>query len=284
MNDELLVHTESTFKASQGVELYQQWWAPPGEKCGVVVICHGIAEHSGRYDHIARYLVSRGYQVGSFDLRNHGHSGDHSIYVHSFDDYLNDMDIFLSQAVKLSAGKPVFLLGHSMGGTITTLYTITRQPNFLNGIVLSAPAVKFGSDISPSLIKLAGILSILTPHLKTVKLDNASISHDPDVKSRYDSDPLNYRQGVPARTGAELNRAILAIQAGMATITLPVLILHGSADQLADINGSRMLYEAITSSDKTLKIYEGFYHEIMNEVEKERVLNDIGNWLDAHRP
>jgi alpha-beta hydrolase superfamily lysophospholipase len=224
MNDNLIEHIESKFKASQGVELYQQWWTPQGDIRGVVVICHGIAEHSGRYDHVARFLCARGYRVGSFDLRNHGQSGDHSIFVNAFDDYLADLDIFLANARDSAGGKPIFLMGHSMGGTIVTLYTITRKPDFLKGIVLSAPAVKIGDDISPLLIKISGLLSVLTPRLKTITLDSASISHDPEVMKRYDQDPLNYRGGIPARTAAELNGAIQRIQANMEAITLPVLI------------------------------------------------------------
>ena len=281
MNDNLVSHVEGQFKAGQGVELYQQWWMPPGSARGVVVLCHGIAEHSGRYDHVARFLCMRGYRVGSFDLRNHGRSGDHSIFVNAFDDYLSDLDVFVSNARQTDPGKPFFLLGHSMGGTIAALYAITRKPDFLAGMVLSAPAVKLGDDISPLLIKVSGILSRLTPHLKTITLSAASISHDAEVLVRYNEDPLNYRGGIPARTGAELNGAVQRIQADMDTIILPVLIVHGSQDKLADINGSRALYQRIRSTDKTFKTYEGYYHEVMNEIGKEVVLNDIVDWMDT---
>jgi acylglycerol lipase len=283
MNEIVIEHVESKFKAANGVELYQQWWTPHTDIKGIVVICHGIAEHSGRYDHVARFLCRLGYTVGSFDLRNHGHSGDHSIIVNKFDDYLADLDIFLANARSSAADKPIFLLGHSMGGTIVTLYTITRQPDFLKGIVLSAPAVKIGDDISPLLIKFAGVLSVLTPRLKVVKLDSASISHDPEVMKSYDQDPLNYREGLPARTAAELNGAVQRIQVNMEAIRLPILILHGTEDKLADINGSRALYQRVSSTDKTFKPYEGYYHEVMNEIGKGVVLKDIGDWLDAHR-
>jgi acylglycerol lipase len=283
MSEMQIQHIESQFKVAPQTELYQQWWTPGGEIKGIVAICHGIAEHSGRYDHVARFLCGLGYSVGSFDLRNHGHSGDHSIFVNKFDDYLADLDIFLNNARSAAGEKPIFLLGHSMGGTIVTLYTITRQPAFLKGIVLSAPAVKIGDDISPLLIKIGGVLSLLTPRLKVIKLDATSISHDPEVMKRYDQDPLNYRNGIPARTGSELNNAVQRIQASMETINLPVLIVHGTQDKLADINGSQSLYQRISSADKTFKTYEGYYHEVMNEIGKEAVLKDIGDWLDAHR-
>ena len=282
MGSTRIENIESTFKAARGVELYQQWWTPGVDIKGTVIICHGIAEYSGRYDHVARFLCGLGYRVGSFDLRNHGHSGKHDIFVDKFDDYLADLDIFVANARASNQGKTVFLLGHSMGGTIVTLYTITRQPDFLNGIVLSAPAVKMGDDISPLLIRIAGVLSVVTPRLKVVKLDASSISHDPEVMKRYDSDPYNYRDGIPARTGAELNGAIQCIQANMEAIRLPVLIVHGTEDRLADINGSRALFQRASSSDKTFKSYEGYYHEVMNEIGKEAVLKDIGDWLDAH--
>jgi acylglycerol lipase len=282
MNAAPIEHNESHFTASQGVELYQQWWTPAGGYKGVVILCHGIAEHSGRYDHVARFLCGRGYRVGSFDLRNHGRSGDHSIFVNAFDDYLADLEVFITQERENSADSPMFLMGHSMGGTIVTLYNITRKPDFLAGLVLTAPAVKIGDDISPLLIKISGMLSVLTPRLKTITLDAASISHDPEVMRRYNDDPLNYRGGLPARTGAELNGAVKRIQANMEAINLPVFIAHGTQDKLADLNGSRMLYQRISSSDKTLKTYDGYYHEVMNEIWKEVVLNDIGDWMDAH--
>ncbi|MCE1252141.1 MAG: alpha/beta hydrolase [Anaerolineae bacterium] len=277
-----IIHNEDFFTGSQGLQLYRQWWLPKGELNGVVVICHGIAEHSGRYAHVAEMLCGQGFAAGSFDLVNHGRSGDLSIFVDAFDTYLADMDIFMEQAQQKAAGKPVFMLGHSMGGTVTTLYVITRQPQNLKGFILSAPAVKIGSDISPFLIKVSGVISALAPHLKTIVLDNDTISKDPEVKRRYDADPLNYRGGVPARTGAELNRAIGRIQANFKAVTLPFLLMHGTADRLADINGSRMLYEQAASKDKTFKTYQGLFHEIMNEPEKDLVFEDILAWLKTH--
>ena len=282
MSDAETIHTEGVFKGSQGVDLFYQTWSPSGEIKAVVIICHGIAEHSGRYDHIARFLNTHGCRVASYDIRNHGRSGDLSIYVSSYDDYLADLDAFVALVRRENPGKPLFLMGHSMGGTTSALYTITRKPDFLNGVILSAPAVKIGADISPFLLKLSGLLSVITPHLKTVVLDNRSISRDPQVIQKYDDDPLNYRGGIPARTGAELNRAILCIQANMEAITQPGLIVHGTADRLADINGSSDLYERISSKDKSFKTYEGYYHEVMNEIGKEAVLNDIAAWIDSH--
>ena len=282
MEEKMINHQTGTFSASQGSELFQQSWIPEGEIKAHVILFHGLAEHSGRYEHVARFLGQEGYGAYTFDIRNHGKSGDHSIYVNSFDDFLADADVFIANVRRTAQGKPLFLMGHSMGGTIATLYCITRKPDFLNGVILSAPAVKMGNDISPLLVKISGILSVLTPHLKTIVLDNHSISHDPQVVQWYNNDPLNYRGGIPARTGAELNRAVQRIQADMEAITQPVLIVHGEDDPLVDINGSRMLYERVSSLDKTFKSYPGFYHEVMNEVQKEIVLRDIGDWIKKH--
>ena len=282
MSDAQIQHIESSFKAAQGVELYQQWWTPEKEIKGTVIICHGIAEYSGRYDHVARFLCGLGYRVGSFDLRNHGHSGKGDIFVDKFDDYLADLDVFIANVRASNHAAPLFLLGHSMGGAIVTLYSITRQPDFIKGIVVSAPSVKIGDDISPLLIRVSGLLSMLTPRVKTVTLDITSLSRDPEVMKRINADPYHYRAAIPARTGAELIGATQRIQANMEAVCLPVLILHGTEDHLADIAGSRMLFERVNSSDKTFKSYEGYYHEIMNEIGKDAVLKDIGDWLDAH--
>jgi alpha-beta hydrolase superfamily lysophospholipase len=271
---------EGLFEAGEGLRLFEQWWRPESEPKAVVVIVHGYAEHSGRYIHVAEHLIRNGYAVDTFDLRGHGRSEGARAFVRSFDEYLEDLDLFLGRACKRNPEKPVFLLGHSMGGGITPLFVITRNAD-LQGLVISAGALQINKDISPLLIRISGIMGRLFPKLPTIKLDSSAISRDLEVVKLYDSDPLNYRGGTLARTGAEMVRATKRIQAQMETVSLPLLILHGTADRLTDVEGSRQLYARACSKDKTLKLYEGFYHEILNEPEKEQVMNDVVQWLDA---
>jgi len=277
------MHSEGTFKAKDGLDLYEQWWLPEGEMKAMVVIVHGLAEHSGRYAHVARALNEQGYGVGSYDQHGHGKSdpsGPKAV-IDTFDGLWDDLDIFMARAHERADGKPIFLFGHSMGGEIIISYALKRQPE-VKGLLASAAAVQISDDISPILITVASVLSKIAPKMPTVVLDGTAISRDQAVVEKYDSDPLNYRGGVPARTGGEMNRIIKFIKANMEKITLPILIMHGTADRLAAPQGSKDLYARVQSTDKTLKLYEGFYHEILNEPEQGEVIADMVQWLDAH--
>jgi acylglycerol lipase len=274
-------HEEGNFQTNDGLKLFEQSWQPAKKTKAVIVIIHGYAEHSGRYAHVADYFVNHGYAVETFDLRAHGKSSGKSgkTYIDSFDEFLSDVDLFLKRVQERHPNKIIFLLGHSVGGAIVTLYTITRNPD-LKGIILSGPTLKISDDISPLLVKLSSVIGKVLPKLPTIKVDGTAISRDPEIVKKYDNDPLNYRGGIPARTGAEVTRATKLIQEQMEAIKLPLLILHGTADRISDPEGSKQLYERAQSKDKTLKLYDGFYHEIFNEIEKESVLADIVEWLE----
>jgi len=272
--------SEMTLTTPDNFTLFEQTWSCDNAK-GLVLITHGIAEHSGRYQHVAQSLVEGGYTVIGFDLRGHGQSSGKRNYINSFQDYLNDLDLVLARAKEKYSTLPLFIFGHSMGGGIVSLFMIERQSE-VKGILLSGPSVKVSDDISPLLQKISGLISAILPKLPVVTLDSSDISKDPAVVKAYDDDPLNYRGGVLARTGSELLKATKKITAQASIISAPILIMHGSADKLADVSGSEMLYERVSSQDKTLKIYDGLYHEILNEPEQDQVKLEILAWLDAH--
>ncbi|UCE05162.1 MAG: lysophospholipase [bacterium] len=274
-------HDEGLFKTNDGLILFEQSWQPTKETKAVIVIIHGLAEHSGRYKHVVEYLLNHDYAVETFDLRSHGQSEGKNTYIRSFDEFLDDLDLFLKRVGERHHGKNILLLGHSMGGTIAVLFVISRKTD-LKGIILSGATLKISDEISPFLVRISSILGKLVPKLPTIKVDCNAISRDPEVVKKYDNDPLVYRGGILARTGAEFNRAIKLIQKQMEFVTVPLLILSGAADRLSDPEGSRQLYERAQSNDKALKLYEEFYHEILNEPEKEKVLADIVDWLDGH--
>ncbi|MDZ7342197.1 MAG: lysophospholipase [candidate division KSB1 bacterium] len=273
-------HEDGKFKTNDGLNLFEQRWQPSAEPKAVIIIIHGYAEHSGRYAHVAEYLVNHGYAVETFDLRSHGQSDGKNTFIRSFDEFLSDVDLFFKRVNERHPNQKLFLLGHSMGGLIASLFVVTRKPD-VKGLILSGPSLKISDDISPLLVKLSSVIGKIVPRLPTIKLDGTAVSRDPEIVKKYDTDPLNYRGGIPARTGAEFNRATKMIQEQMEAIDLPLLIVHGTADRLADPAGSQQLYERAQSKDKTLKFYDGFYHEVMNEPEKERVLADIVAWLDG---
>jgi alpha-beta hydrolase superfamily lysophospholipase len=220
-------HREGFFEGTGGLRLYEQYWLPetPAEAKGVVVIVHGLAEHSGRYAHVGQFLAQHGYIAPALDHRGHGQSsGGHTTYVDRYTDWLADLDLFLARVRAEFSGKPLFLLGHSLGGLISTAYVLTYKPE-LRGVLLSGAALKIGADVSPLMVKLAGFLGTVAPNMPTIKLSNSSVSRDPAVMQRYDDDPLNYRGGIPARTGAELNRAVQFVQAHFTEFNLPVRIM-----------------------------------------------------------
>jgi acylglycerol lipase len=276
-----LTQENSTFTAPDGLQLYEQYWQPPAPPKGVVLIVHGYAEHSDRYRHLADFLAHTSYAVASFDLRGHGRSQGERTFINHFDEYLTDLDLFLERVRQRHPGLPLFLLGHSMGGAIAALFAITRQPT-IQGLVLSGPALQAGDGNPAILIALSGLLGRLFPRLPTVALDSTAVSRDPVVVQRYQTDPMVYHGKFLARTAAELLSAMNRIQAGWETLTMPLLVMHGTEDRLAHPTGSKQLHAHARATDKTLKLYQGLYHEIFNEPEQEQVFRDMCDWLDAH--
>jgi alpha-beta hydrolase superfamily lysophospholipase len=263
-----------------GVNIFGQGWRPEGDPRAVLLIAHGLAEHSGRYQHVAEYFVGLGYAVYALDHRGHGRSGGVRADVVRFEDYLADLKTFLDVVKGREPGRRVFLIGHSMGGGIATLFAARYGADF-DGLITSGASVKVEGNVSPLLVGLAKIIALLAPRLPAVPLEVEAVSRDPEVVARYRSDPLNYLGKVRARTGVQLLRAAGLIAAELPHITLPVLVLHGTADRLTDPAGSQMLYDGVSSTDKTLKFYDGLYHEVFNEPEREQVLADVAAWLEA---
>jgi len=170
------------------------------------------------------------------------------------------------------------MVGHSIGGTIAAAYAIFHQDDF-DGLILSGATLKVGAGVSAGLIIAARVLSLLLPKAGLYVIDATAVSRDKGVVSAYVSDPLVYRGKIRARLGIELIKAMETLQRQMPKICLPILVLHGTADQLSDPEGSKILYARVSSRDRTLKLYEGFYHEIFNEPECEQVFADVEAWL-----
>jgi acylglycerol lipase len=280
-NDQTIQHTSGSFTTTDGLSLFEQWWEPAGEYKAMLIIVHGLVEHSGRYAHVAEFFAKRGYSVGTFDLRGHGKSEGKRSLIRSFDNYLNDLGIFLERAHQKIGRKPIFLLGHSMGGTIVAKYMLTRQLD-VKGIVITGGGIKLPQNIPPILSPVVHLVALIFPEMPTLALDARTVSRDPQVVKQYDNDPLNFRGKLPASTGTEMSNAFTFIQKNSNKTTPPILIMSGSEDTMVDPQGSRILYDNLLTKDKTLKIYEGLYHEILNEPEQEQVMEDILSWMQAH--
>ena len=271
-------HTEGSFRGHKDLNLYYQSWLPAGGPQAILLVVHGGAEHSGRYTNLVNYFVPKGYAVCGLDLRGHGKSEGLRFYVERFSDYLTDLKTFFDMVRGEHGDTKIFLVGHSMGGAIATAYTVHHQHE-LAGLLLSGAVLKIPSGQSPALIAAARMLSLLLPKMGVTVLDASAISQDKAVVDAYVNDPLVYRGKIRARLGAEILKTLQELPRQMPEITLPILIMHGTADQLCDPQGSQMLYEQVGSRDKTLKLYEGFYHEIFNEPGHKQVLADMETWL-----
>jgi len=271
-------YEESRLTTAEGLELFAQLWCAAQPKATVALI-HGIAEHSSRYRHVGEFLAARGYSVYTFDLRGHGHSPGQRSLVRHMDEYAGDVAAFLTWVRTVALPVPLFLLGHSMGGLIVSYYVLSQQPD-LQGVVLSAPAVKL-AGVSPLLVRVGRVLARLLPNLPMRQIEFAAISRDPLVIEASAKDLLTYHGGVPAATGMAMLQAIAYVQQQREQWRLPVLMLQGGADRIVDPSGSQEFYAAVPVADKTLKWYDGLYHEILNEPEKEEVMGDICAWLDG---
>jgi acylglycerol lipase len=272
-------HRQGPLQASDGLQLFEQSWSPEVARA-LVVIVHGYAEHSARYESAALHLARNGYAVQAFDLRGHGRSQGRRCFVRAFDDYLDDLHIALLRGTRTWPGKPVFLLAHSLGGLIASLYVISERAR-LSGVVLSAPSVRLGRDFTEFQARASLVLGRVFPHLPMVRCRSSSISRDAAVVHAYQTDALVYHGRVPARTASEIVRAIQRVQLNMERIAVPLLVMHGGQDQVTDSEGSRELWARAGSVDKRIRICDGLYHEIMNEPEKASVLQEISDWLDA---
>ena len=275
-------HREGGFAGVGGVPIFWQSWLPPGPCRGVVVIAHGAGEHSGRYVHVADRLVREGYAVYALDHRGHGQSGGPRALLDRMDNAVADLDTLVLRAEADHPGLPVFLLGHSMGGTVSLCYALRHQDR-LDALALSGPLAALEAA-SPIVRLAARVLSVLTPRLPVIGVDSSLVSRDPAVVQAYNADPLVHHRKLPARTVAELGAAIESFPSRVPEITLPTLILYGTDDGLCPTEGSVMLGNRIGARDLTVKSYPGLYHEILNEPEQEQVMDDLCAWLDVRVP
>ncbi|HCB03407.1 MAG TPA: lysophospholipase [Nocardioides bacterium] len=270
---------EKSFTGVGGTNIVYDLYEPAGDPVGLILVAHGVAEHAGRYQHVADLLVGLGLRVAIPDHRGHGRSGGKRLLARDLSEFTADLETL--RALELVDGRPTYLLGHSMGGCIALDYALDHQDS-LAALVLSAPAVLPGDDINPVLIKVAKVIGKVAPGLPGQKLSSASISRDPEVVAAYDADPLNYRGALPAGIGGAMLRTMDTFPARLPSLRLPLLVLSGTDDKLVNPDGARLVDRLAGSSDKTLKMYDGLFHEVFNEPEQELVLGDVSDWLKAH--
>jgi alpha-beta hydrolase superfamily lysophospholipase len=273
--------TEGSFKGVAGLKIFTREWQPADEPRGVVVISHGLNAHSGLYEWAAQQFTANGLAVYALDHRGRGRSEGERFFVKRFADWTQDLATFIDIVKTREPGLPVFLLGHSAGGVIACVYALQHQDE-IAGLICEDFAYQVPApDVALAIVK--GI-SHVAPHAHVFKLKNEDFSRDPDVVAAMNADPLIANESQPSETMAELARADEMLGKSFRQITLPLLILHGTGDKVTKPSGSKEFYERAGSSDKTLKLYEGHFHDLLADVDKQLVMEDIQAWIDAHLP
>jgi len=277
-----MLRSEGRVEGVGGLPLYWQAWLPTGRPAAVVVLHHGLAEHGGRYPHAVGDLVAAGYGVYALDARGHGRSGGRGAHFGRFSHLVADFDEVVAAVVRPVCAGSVFLLGYSIGGAVALAYAMHCQRPLAGAIVVGS-ALGRGSGISAVRMGAAALLAVAAPHLPILRMPLMQMTQDPEVKRAYRSDPLVHQRRLDACTVAEVAAAMRRLPAEFHRLTLPLLAIHGAADITANPEGSRGLIDGAASHDKTLKMYEGRRHDVLNEPGHEQVTADIVSWLDAHR-
>jgi alpha-beta hydrolase superfamily lysophospholipase len=280
-NQDTGAQARSSVTTADGVSLPLYRWPAIGSARATVALLHGLAEHAGRYAALAGRLNAAGIELVAIDLRGHGHAPGKRAYVKRFDDYLLDAQALLDAAAQSCA--PLFLLGHSMGGAVAALYAIERLDatgRRLSGLILSSPALAPGRDVPRWMLAMSQVISRVYPSFPAMKIDAALLSRLQPVVNANRNDPLVHHGAIPARTGAQLLLAMARIERGRAGLRMPLLVYHGTADKLTEPEGSRAFGQHAGSPDKTLTLHEGSYHETMNDLDRDRVIGALIDWIE----
>lgn len=267
---------EEEIDSAKGLKIFVRSWNPHASPRAVVVICHGVNSHGGQYTWVGEQLSGDGFVTYALDLRGRGRSEGERFYVEDVGDYVSDVAHTVKLAKSRHPGLPVFVLGHSAGGVVSSVYVLDNQAE-LAGFICES----FAFQVPAPGFALAAIKAIshIAPRLPVLTLKNEDFSRDPRAVEALNNDPLTAHEVQPAITVAALVRADERLKAEFPSITLPVLIMHGTADRATVCHGSEFFYQTAGSIDKTLKLYEGHYHDLLNDIGKEQVIGDIREWI-----
>lgn len=276
-------HSFDGVGGSSGTRIVYDVWSPDvGQSAltGVVVLCHGYAEHARRYDHVAQRFGEAGFVVYALDLRGHGRSAGKRVYLKNITEYTADFHRLVGIATAAHPGLKRVVLGHSMGGGVVFTYGV-EHPDDYELMVLSGPAVYAQDAVSGLMIGVAKVLGSVLPGLPVENLPAEAVSRDPEVVAAYEADPLVHHGKLPAGIAKALLNVGETMPQRAPAITAPLLVVHGEKDSLIPVTGSQRLVEHVGSTDVTLKVYPGLFHEVFNEPERDEVLDDVVSWIEA---
>jgi alpha-beta hydrolase superfamily lysophospholipase len=272
--------TEGSFEGSGGLSLFRRSWLCDSPE-RVLVLVHGFAEHSGRYEDLGAWFAARGCAVHGYDHRGHGRSQGARNFVVGIGDYLDDLGVLLEIVASEHPGMPVTIVGHSMGGLVSLAFAQERKPDIAS-LVTSGPALVLGPAMGGAKLVLLRLLRRLVPRmLLSSGLQSGGLSHDPEVARLYDADPLVDTRMTPG-LGVAMTDAIKRTAGGGAEIEVPLLMLHGGDDPLCSPNGSQTFFDGLPAGaapPSAIHIYPGLFHEIFNEPEKQEIFETVLGWV-----
>ena len=266
--------------AADGTKLQAYAWQPGGATRASLVIVHGLRDHASRYGALASALAAQGIAVYAQDHRGHGRSGGNRQAFDSIAQLVGDVHLAVQEAQRRNPGQPVFLYGHSLGGLVATHYSL-EHPGALRGLVLTGPALKLDPSVNGVQQSLVRFLGAILPNLPAQPIDDTQFVREASARAELAADPLIVHANLPARSAVAGLDGIEAIQKRMGEVSVPLLILHGTADKGTNIQGSRELHARAASADKTFKPLEGVYHDVMHEPERDAIIADVVGWVTA---
>jgi len=270
---------ESTFEGVGGLNIFTRSWQPEGKARGVIVIVPGFNSHSGQYLWVGEQFAAKDLAAYAIDLRGRGRSEGERYYVEKMEDYTDDVTTLVRTAKSENPDLPVFILGHSAGGVVSCVYALDHQSE-IDGLICESFA--FDLPVPGFVLSLLKGFDYIAPHLHVYTLKNEDFSRDPMFVDTMNNDPLIKGESEPTQTAKVMIDAASRLHREFPLIKLPVLILHGTDDKATNPSGSQFFYDTAGSTDKTLKLYEGHYHDLLNDLDKETVMADINNWIDLH--
>jgi alpha-beta hydrolase superfamily lysophospholipase len=272
--------TERRFTGVGGLDIVYDVWTPDFEPRGVVVLAHGYGEHARRYDHVGKRFADAGLVTYALDHRGHGRSGGKRVRVRQMSEFVKDFRSLVMIATAEHPDLTRIVLGHSMGGGIVLAYG-AQYPGDYDLMVLSGPAIAAHIGVSKPKALVGKMVGSILPDLPIEQIDPDAVSRDPAVVADYKADPLVYRGKIPAGIGKALVQVGETMPRLAAAITAPLLVVHGEQDRLVSTAGSEHLVECVGSRDVKLTVYPKLYHEVFNEPERDRVLDDVIAWITA---
>ena len=269
---------KSTGKLGSG--LFYRSWPAADQASAVVLISHGLGEHSGRYEHVAAAFNAAGFHVYALDHLGHGQSPGKRAFVSRFSELTDGVAELRAHIAQDYPSMPVYLVGHSLGGLIAASTVLGAAQDYA-GLLMTGPALGVPTPPPAWQVLLLRVFSAVAPGLKALELDANAICRDPAVVEDYVADPLVHHENIPARMVVSLFDEGARVMASAKDISVPVLLLHGAEDQLTSASASTEFVDMLASSDKQCTIYDGMYHELFNEPEQEAILKTCCEWITA---